>query len=194
MSDRRRYIEEAQINEDLSELERIFDDDEQAEQINQRKETAVHEIAWMIRRDVPSVLAIDDASYPQPWTEDELVECLQKRNRIGIVVKDGDMIRGFAVYELQKERLALVRLAVDPYHRRQGCGTALIDRLKHKLAAQRRRELWADVPDNLDTCSFRFLASCGLRAVQMFRGKDGERDKYRFVYSIEQPSAAFHRD
>lgn len=179
---------------DIAALERLFDDAEQYEQIHQLTEgNAMIEIRWMIRRDVPSVLDVDAATFENPWTEDGLAKTLSQRNAIGITACVGDAITGFAVYELHKSRIEIVRFAVHPAWRGQGVGRALMDRLKFKLHSQRRQELWFDLPDNTPTESFRFLSYFGFEAVQMFRGGVGERDKYRFVYSVQQPAESFHR-
>ena len=40
-------------------------------------------IRWMIRRDMPEVLAIEAASFEFPWLEDDFIRCLRQRNCIG---------------------------------------------------------------------------------------------------------------
>lgn len=63
-------------------------------------------IQWMIRRDLPSVLAIDTACHEHPWSEEEFIRCLRQRNCIGMVAKLPDeQIVGYMVYELHPRRL-----------------------------------------------------------------------------------------
>ena len=45
-------------------------------------QTRVH-IRWMIRRDMPEVLAIEHASFEYPWCEEEFLRVLRQRNCIG---------------------------------------------------------------------------------------------------------------
>ena len=49
------------------------------------EESEVH-IRWMIRRDMPGVLEIEKLSFEYPWTEEDFIRCLRRRNCIGMVV------------------------------------------------------------------------------------------------------------
>lgn len=86
------------------------------------------QIRWMIRRDMPQVLEIENASFPIPWTEEEFIDCLSQRNCIGMVAERHERIAGFMIYELQKSKLHVLNFAVHPEFRRQG--------LFHGLRAQ----------------------------------------------------------
>ena len=46
-------------------------------QIDQQQEVRVH-IRWMIRRDMPEVLAIEAESFEFPWLEGELLSNTQR--------------------------------------------------------------------------------------------------------------------
>ena len=56
-------------------------------------QTRVH-IRWMIRRDMPEVLAIEHASFEYPWCEEEFLRVLRQRNCIGMVAEHGERIVG----------------------------------------------------------------------------------------------------
>ncbi|MDA8746115.1 ribosomal-protein-alanine N-acetyltransferase RimI, partial [Rubripirellula amarantea] len=64
---------------------------------NQTK-TCVH-IRWMIRRDMPAVLAIENKSFEFSWTEEDFIRCLRQRNCIGMVAEENDQVVGFMIYE-----------------------------------------------------------------------------------------------
>lgn len=124
-----------------------------------KKQTAVW-IRWMIRRDMPEVMAIEEARFEHPWTEEDFIHCLRQRNAIGMVACERDAqgkILGHMIYELHRNRLHLLNLAV----RQKGIGTgrALIEKLKGKLSTATRNRLMCEVREsNLD-------AQCWLRAL-----------------------------
>src|SRR6516225_8667977 len=80
-------------------------------------QTRAH-IRWMIRRDMPEVLAIEHASFEFPSCEEEFLRVLRQRNCIGMVAELGERIVGFMIYELHKNRLNVLDFAVHPEFRR----------------------------------------------------------------------------
>ena len=79
-------------------------------------------IRWMIRRDMPEVLAIEHAGFEFPWCEEEFLRVLRQRNCIGMVAELGERVVGFMIYELHKSKLNILDFAVHPEFRRQGGG------------------------------------------------------------------------
>ena len=77
-------------------------------------QTRVH-IRWMIRRDMPEVLAIEHASFEYPWCEEEFLRVLRQRNCIGMVAEHGERIVGFMIYELHRNKIHVLDFAT---HRR----------------------------------------------------------------------------
>ena len=80
-------------------------------QSDQKQEVRVH-IRWMIRRDMPEVLAIEGESFEFPWLEDDFIRCLRQRNCIGMVAEHEDRVVGFMIYELHKTRIHVLNFAV----------------------------------------------------------------------------------
>lgn len=158
--------------------------------INKVDHKPVH-IRWMIRRDYSDVLAIDAASFSHAMVESELMNILRQKNSIGIVAESesSEKILGFAIYDLEKDLIDIVRFAVHPEHRRQGIGTALLDKLISKLNPLRRCFLRQTVSeDNLN--GQLFLKARGLKAESISRNEfidpysgDG-LDGYVFKYSV----------
>lgn len=143
-------------------------------------------LRWMIRRDLPQVLAIEAQSFEFPWCENEFINVLQQRNCIGMVAERQGRVLGFMVYELHSQMILLLNLAVAPAERRAGVGTALVDRLATKLSEQRRVRMAAEVRDsNLSTHCF--LRSRGWRAKQVLRRPycDCDDDAYLFEYAYQ---------
>jgi GNAT superfamily N-acetyltransferase len=102
--------------------------------------SCVH-IRWMIRRDMPSVLAIESNSFEFPWTEEEFIRCLRQRDCIGMVAERNEEVVGFMIYELHKTRIHVLSFAVHPEFRREGVGKAMTEKLVSKLAYQRRNRI-----------------------------------------------------
>lgn len=149
-------------------------------------------IRWMIRRDMPEVLAIEADNYVlmgypfAPWDEDDFIRCLRQRNCIGMTAEVDDKVAGFMVYELHESRLHILNLAVDPVRQRQGIGAEMTTKLIRKLSPQRRTRILMEISEhNLD--GQLFLSRQGFRAINVLREwyddpKYG--DAYLFQYRL----------
>lgn len=141
------------------------------------------EIRWLIRRDMNEVMAIEQASFQDPWTEDEFLQVLRQRNCIGIVAELDRVIHGYAIYELNEHDFNFLNFAVAESSRRSGVGRALIQRMKDKLSQQGRRELVASVREtNLE--GQLFLQAMGFRAEAVLRDYYGEEFGFEDAYSM----------
>lgn len=150
------------------------------------------QVRWLIRRDMPEVLKIESECFDYPWSEEDFLTYLRKRNCIGMVAEIKDEIVGYMVYELGKGQLTIANFAVDPTRQRSGFGTAMVNRLKDKLSQQRRKHLWACVCEhNLDAQLF--FAEMGFRAVNILRGyfEEPTADAYEMRYSLKE-SGVYH--
>lgn len=145
-------------------------------------QSCVH-IRWMIRRDMPSVLSIEEASFEFPWCEEEFIRCLRQRNCIGMVAERDDEVVGFMIYELHKNRLHLLNFAVHPGARRSMVGKSMLDKLVSKLSDDRRNRIMLEVREtNLDAQLF--FKNLGFRAVSVLRDyyEDTTEDAYLMQY------------
>lgn len=132
-----------------------------------RKQTAAH-IRWVVRRDIPEMLAIENASFQYPWSETDFVHALRQRNCIGMVAEHHERIVGYMIYELHRNRLHLLNIAVCPQG--NGIGRQLIDKLKSQLCRgpNRRNKLLCEVREtNLDACLF--FKAMGFRAISLLK-------------------------
>lgn len=141
------------------------------------------EIRWLIRPDMPEVLQIEQASFGNPWSEEDFLANLRDRRTIGMVAEHDQKILGFMVYELRHSRFHLLRIAVDPKHRHQSIGTQMIRRLVHKLSLQNRKAIITEVREtNLDALLFlrsqRFLAVDLIRDCYADTGEDAILMRY----------------
>ena len=149
-------------------------------------------IRWMIRRDMPEVLAISAVS-GYPWAEEQFCRRLRKRNVIGMVAEGGEwgheytpVIAGYMVYHLDRSTLTLLALAVEPTWRRQGVGAALMRRLRQKLQRHGRDRLVARARET-DDRAIHWLRSQGLRAVGVERDCYPDCDGYLFS-AVAEPA------
>lgn len=143
-------------------------------------------IRWLIRLDMPEVLDIERSSFDSPWTEQDFCNCLKQRGCTGMVAELGKDIAGYMVYELaSKHHLRVINFAVDPYFRRMGVATTMVERLKQKLDFARRRFIELDLREsNLDAQLF--FRSQGFRCVAIHRGlyEDTGEDAYEFRFEL----------
>lgn len=140
-------------------------------------------IRWMIRRDMASVLGIEEGAFEFPWREEDFIRCLRQRNAIGMVVECNERVVGFMVYELHHNRLHILNFAVHPAFYRRGVGRAMVKKLTDKLSTQRRTRIMLEVREsNLDAQMF--FRACGFRAVSVIHGfyEDTTEDAYLFQY------------
>jgi ribosomal-protein-alanine N-acetyltransferase len=145
--------------------------------------TAYH-VRWMIRIDMPEVMAIDAAASPAPWSEEDFLAALRQRNCIGMVAEQGDKVVGFMVYELHNRKLELLRLAVA---QGSNAGLALVEKLRSKLSAHRRQWVGANVRES-DVHLQLLLSQDGsaFQAVRVERShfEDTGEDAYRMVLRL----------
>lgn len=159
-----------------------------------RGQTLPVRIRWMIKRDMPEVLAIEQASFDTPWTEEDFLNALRQRNCIGMVAEAQENLVGFIVYELYKTQVAVLNLAVHPDYRRRGVGRQMVERLISKLTQHRRDKITLEVRERNLPAQL-FFKALGFQAVRVLReyypdtGEDAYVMQYRLPESNSQPSS-----
>ncbi len=145
-------------------------------------------LRWMIRRDLDAVVAIEDASFEYAWTAEDFADALRQSNVIGVIAEFGDEVVGYVVYELHKDELRILNLAVAPNRRRLGVGTQLVQRMIAKLHEARRDRLALRVRER-NLPAQMFLRSLGFIAEEVISGyyEDNDEDAYQFSWSVYNP-------
>lgn len=153
-----------------------------------KNDVCVH-IRWMIRRDMPEVLDVENHSFEFPWTEDDFIRCLRQRNCIGMVAEFEERVVGFMIYELHKSRLHVLNFAVHRDFRRHGIGASMLQKLISKLSQQRRNRLLLEVRET-NLAAQLFFRKCGFRAISVLRDfyEDTTEDAYLMQY-VYHPAA-----
>ncbi len=154
-----------------------------------KAQVRVH-IRWMIRRDMPEVLAIEHAGFEFPWCEEEFLRVLRQRNCIGMVAEHGERVVGFMIYELHKTKLQVLNFCVHPEYRRQGVGNQMVAKLVGKLSTHRRTRIVMSVREsNLQAQLFYRVQ--GFRASGVLREhyEDTGEDAYLMQYLLDESMA-----
>ena len=151
-------------------------------------------IRWLIRRDMPEVMEIENRSFAFPWSEEEFLVVLRERNCIGTVYESAQgYIHGFMIYELHKDTLRVLNLAVAPEVRKTGVGRAMAQRLIDKLSDQKRRFIEAKVRETNLKAQL-FFSAAGFRAVKTLREHYDETDEdailFRYTLASLKPVPA----
>jgi ribosomal-protein-alanine N-acetyltransferase len=149
------------------------------------------EIRWMIRRDMPEVLAIEQG-FEFPWSEDDFIRCLRQRNCIGMIAEHNERVVGFMIYELHKTRLHILNFAVHPSSQRQGVGRAMVDKLKGKLtpSVEKRHRIMLEIRES-NLAAQCFFRAMGFKAVSVLRQfyDDTPDDAYLFQFRCQSERA-----
>jgi ribosomal-protein-alanine N-acetyltransferase len=142
-------------------------------------------IRWMIRRDMPEVLATEQASFEYAWSEEDFLRCLRQRNCIGMVAEQGEKVVGFMIYELHKNKLHILNFAVHPGFRRAGVGIQMVNKLVSKLSSHRRTRITLEVRETNLTAQLFFRAQ-GFKAVKVLRAyyEDSGEDAFQMQYRL----------
>ena len=142
-------------------------------------------IRWIIRRDMPEVLEIENSSFDIPWSESDFMHCLRQRRCIGMVAESYEKIVGFIVYDLQHTRIHVFNLAVHPDFRRSQIGTQMIKKLVSKLSHQRRTQILLEVRET-NLAAQVFFRAMGFRAISVLREfyDDTVEDGYLMEYRL----------
>lgn len=142
-------------------------------------------IRWMIRRDMPEVMATERASFEYAWTEDDFLRCLRQRNCIGMVAETDDRVIGFMIYELHKNRLHILNFAVHPSARRVGIGAQMIAKLVNKLSTHRRQKITLAVRER-NLAAQMFFRTFDFKATRVLRNyyEDSGEDAFQMEYRV----------
>ncbi len=76
--------------------------------------------------DLPAVLEVEAASFPEPWPRHLFQAELAQASRIYLVVERGELFCGFGGVVLVGEEAHIVTLAIEPAERERGVGSMLM--------------------------------------------------------------------
>lgn len=102
----------------------------------------------MSHYDLESVMAIELAAYPFPWTFGIFEDCLRSGYRAWVAVR-GSMICGYGLLSVGAGEAHVLNLCVSPAERRRGLGKLLLERLLEDARAAGAERVFLEVrPSN----------------------------------------------
>lgn len=134
--------------------------------------------------DLPAVLLVESASFPEPWNAKDFRIHLSQRTNFGMLAEIGKEVVGYIVYRVEGEQIFVLSMAVMPRHRRNGIGTMLITTILPKM--KNRKKIRAIVSDQILDAHL-FLKNLGFKALKVKRNYCGpDHDGYDFVHESER--------
>lgn len=158
--------------------------------IKSEQQLRIH-IRWMCplgrrQQDIAEVIEIENSSFDFPWLEDDFTRCLGQPNSIGMVAEHKGRVAGFMIYELYKYHIHVLTFAVAHDYRRRGIGTQILDKLKAKISAQRRRQLTLEVRETNLTAQL-FFRDRGFRGMKVMRNFYAHSSEDAYLMGYHHP-------
>lgn len=143
---------------------------------------------WLIRIDMPDVMAIDEKCFLwESWNEEDWLIVLRQNNVIPLVVDYGsNNICGVLIYELHRRHIKILRLAVAPEHQGRGVGTFLIDHLILKLSPESKRQRVVIDVSERDLDVQLWLSKQGFTGKLLRRWEGDDGDGIRFEWCVPE--------
>ena len=154
----------------------------------------------MLLGDLPAVLAIEEASFPRPWSEKGFAAILRLAKVYrAYVFEPRHEIVGYLIFDQRDQDVHLLKLAVHPEHRGQGHASHMLSELETEAIAfltARQDQAGRDAPPNgvalgrmvLELQESNLAAQLlyrklGFRATRILRGlyPEADEDGYRMV-------------
>ena len=143
-------------------------------------------IRWMIRDDFARVLDLEKQIFEFPWSEDELFSCLKMTRVIGLVIEYHHKIIGYMVYELNKDHIVILNLAVESDFQRRNVGSQLLKRLMEKLSSTKRNRMTVTVRES-NLSAQMFFSAHDFRATSIIKKSYEENDEDAYVMQYTEP-------
>lgn len=124
--------------------------------------------------DVQTVLAMEQANQPSPWTEGIFNDELSAANRTYLIAEDADVV-GFGGVMVVGDEAHVTNLLVDPERRGEGIGHRLMSELIQAAVAEGARHMTLEVRSDNEAARSLY-ASLGFAPVGIRPGYYGDDD------------------
>ena len=132
---------------------------------------------------------IEELCFEDPWDEEDFQGYTNKKEHLGMILKEYEIVHGFLCYRSQRTRYRILNFAVHPDSRRMNIGTELINRLKNILFVTGKKLIQVEVRESMLTSQL-FFRSCGFKCVSIeedyFEG--GDTAYIMQYHNLKQPS------
>jgi ribosomal-protein-alanine N-acetyltransferase len=140
---------------------------------------ASHEINLARLSDAPRIAALSrdaiESGLNWSWTPQRVVRSLRDAATNAIVVREGEMLAGFAIMKYREEDAHLLLMAVHPLRRRQGVAAALLDWLEVTARVAGIASIRVEARET-NFAARQFYGKHGYRQVELVRGYYENRD------------------
>lgn len=130
--------------------------------------TSRKHLRQMREKDLPDILAIENAAYDFPWSLQIFQDCLRVGYRAWVLEQERKVV-GYGLMTVGAGEAHLLNLCVDPYYRRQGCGRYLLEHFLKLAKHEAVDALFLEVrPSNL--AAIQLYTRVGFNQVGIRRG------------------------
>ena len=145
-------------------------------------------IRWLIRNDFERVLELENQNFEFPWSEEDLLSCLKVPRVIGVVIshQSTNQVIGYMVYELNKDHVVILNLAVESDFQRRNVGSQLLKRLMEKLSFSKRSRMTVTVRES-NLPAQMFFSAHDFRATSILKKSYEENDEDAYVMQYNEP-------
>lgn len=120
-------------------------------------------------RDLPRVVAIEAASFSDPWSRAMFAfHIASSQGDVFLVATDGSAVIGYAITRLVGHESELLNIAVDAQWRGRGVGAMLLDAAMQRCSSTGGTEMWLEVRAS-NTSARRLYDSRGFASVGVRR-------------------------
>ncbi len=130
--------------------------------------------------DLDTLVAIEQASFPNAWSREVLAEWIQRADTDCRVLEQEGRVVGFLLVVYETGGLHMVNLAVDPEFRRRGLGLSALERID-ELAEERGAERVVLEVRETNLAAQLLYRKAGYRAVGIVSNYYHGEDAYRMV-------------
>ena len=130
--------------------------------------------------DLDTLVAIEQASFPNAWSREVLAEWIQRADTDCRVLEQEGRVVGFLLVVYEPDRLHMVNLAIDPDFRRRGLGLSALERID-ELAEERGAEQVVLEVRETNLAAQLLYRKAGYRAVGVVSDYYRNEDAYRMV-------------
>lgn len=86
-----------------------------------------------LNTDMEGVMDIEELCFEYPWTESDWKRVAKGRNTVNLVVEHKKYVIGLLSYELIKDGVEILNIAIHPRFWRKGIGKKLVEQVKDRV-------------------------------------------------------------
>lgn len=139
-----------------------------------------------LENDMQDLMDIEEICFQYPWTPRDWREIARHRNTVNLVVEHRKYVIGILSYELQKNCVEILNIAIHPRFWRKGIGTKLIEQLKSRVGVDPKyKQIILHVREkNLDAQLF--FKALNFRAIEIVKEhyESTHEDAYKFCFPV----------